>query len=166
MRRAVLIVVVGVLVVMQISLVPALRPFGVVPNVMLPVVIMIGLRSTVSQALAVALVGGLAMDLSGGTDFGIHTGILVLAALVTGSVRQAGLALGGPLVPVVLVAIFTVLSGIVSLSGVASSTGFSQMATGLGFVARELVISLVITLGVTPIVHGLVPDESTLPSIG
>lgn len=166
MRRALFIVVVGVLVIMQVSLVPAMRPLGVVPNVMLPLVIMIGLRATVSQALAVALVGGLAMDLSSGTDFGIHTGILVLAALVTGSVRRAGLSLGGPLLPVLLVAGLTVLAGIVSLGGLISAGGLSELTTGLGYVVRELVINLMVTLGVTPIVHGLVPDESSLPSIG
>ena len=83
MRRLLLLLVLAVAIATQISLLPTLRPFGVVPDIVLVLVLLLGLRSTVSQALILALVGGIVMDLSSGTDFGMHTGILVLAALST-----------------------------------------------------------------------------------
>jgi rod shape-determining protein MreD len=152
-------------IVAQVSLLPALRPFGVVPDLVLVAVVLLGLRSTVSQALTLALVGGVVMDLSAGSDFGLHTGILVLAALSTGLVRRSGLTLIGPLVAIGLVVVITLVAAAVSLAAIIGSLSIGTTGPILAILLGELVLNLLLTLGVRPIIDRLVPDESVLPTI-
>lgn len=165
MRRVLLLLVVTAAIATQVSLIPALRPFGVVPDIVLVLVLLLGLRSTVSQALILALVGGIVMDLSSGTDFGMHTGILVLAALSTGLVRRSGLALVGPLIAVGLVLVLTLISDALSLAAIMGSLSIGTSGSVLAIVLGELVLNLALVLGIRPIINRLVPDESALPTI-
>ena len=61
MRRWRLALVAAVLVVMQVGYLAAWRPLGVVPALVLVLVVLVGLGGTASEALAVALIGGLAL---------------------------------------------------------------------------------------------------------
>ncbi len=161
-----LFVVLGLSIAAQVSLLPALRPFDVVPNLLLVLVVLIGLRSTVSQALLLAVLGGIVMDLASGSDFGRDMGILVLGALSTGLVRRSGLTLTGPLVAVGLVAVMTLAATALSLAGIFDSLSGSLSGRILSTLVGELVLNLVLTLGFRPIINRLVPDESALPTIG
>jgi len=160
-----LVLLLALAIAAQVSLLPALRPLGVVPGMLLVLVILLGLRSTVSQALMLALFGGVIMDLSSGSDFGIHTGILVLAALSTGMVRRSGIALIGPLVAIGLVLVLTLVSNGLSLANILGSLSLGSAGTVLATLLGELVINLTLTLGIRPIINRLVPDESALPTI-
>lgn len=166
MRRILLLVVLGLAIVTQVSLLPALRPFDAVPNLMLVLVILIGLRGTVSEALLLAVIGGVVMDLASGSDFGRDMGVLVLGALSTGLVRRSGLSLTGPLVAVGLVAVMTLAAAAVSLAGILDALSASLGGRILAILAGELVLNLLLTLGLRPIINRLVPDESALPTIG
>lgn len=166
MKRLLLLVVLVMAVAMQVSLLPAMRPFGVVPNLLLGLVLLLGLRSTVSWALILAVAGGVVMDLSSGADFGLHTGILVLAALITGLVRRSGLTLVGPLILIGLVTMMTVLSGAINLTAVLGSLTPGAIGPVIGILTGELVLNLILTLGARPIINWLVADESALPAIG
>ncbi len=108
MRNVLLAVVVVVAIFLQISFLPALRPFGVVPDIMLPIVVFVGLYGQASTALVVALAGGISMDLASSGDFGLWTGTFVVAAIVCGYVHRAGVELIAP-VAVVMVTVATVV---------------------------------------------------------
>ena len=153
-------------VLSQVSLIPGLRLFGVVPDVVMVCVVLLGLRATVSRALVLALVGGIVMDISSGTDFGLHTGLLVVAALATGLVRRSGLTMSGVAVPLGLVTALTVMGALLSLAGVIRVLSARDVAAAFSIVLVELVVNLIIALGLRPVIARLVPDESALPAIG
>jgi rod shape-determining protein MreD len=68
----------------------AWRPLGVVPNLLLLVVIYAGLARNASETVAVAVTGGLALDLISGTDFGFRMGFYSMLALVVIVSRRSG----------------------------------------------------------------------------
>jgi hypothetical protein len=167
MRRVWFVVVVLLMVLVQVGLLPALRPFGVVPNVMLALVALIGLEGTASGALVVAVAGGLAMDVVSGVDFGLQTGMLVLTALVAGLVHRAGWELSGPTVPLALVAAGTVLATVATLLGVAGAVVAWPVGLILGRLGLELVINLSLTLALQPVIRRVIPNRPvSLPPIG
>jgi len=150
---------------MQVSLLPALRPLGVVPNLALVIVTLIGLEGTASMALTTAVAGGVVLDLASGANFGLWTAMLVLAALVGGLVHRAGIELGGPTVALVIVAIGTAIETAVIVLGVAGSANLSAGVIA-GRLIAELVLNLVLTVMLTPLVRRLVPDQTASGEIG
>jgi hypothetical protein len=149
-----LILLVALCVVLQVSFLPALRPFGVVPNIMLPLVALMGLEGTVSMAAVAALVGGLAVDLASGANFGLWTGVLMLAALVAGQINRAGVELVGPAAAAIVAGGTLVMSLVLIL-------GFAGLAVrlNLGVLAvrflTELVLNLIIIVVLRPVVRSL-----------
>lgn len=84
-----LIIVIAVWV--QFSWFGPLRPFDVVPSLMLIVVLVTALWSSATTALSTAVVGGLLLDISSGADFGLRTGFFTVVALAVIAARQFGL---------------------------------------------------------------------------
>jgi rod shape-determining protein MreD len=158
-KRVVFVGLMMIAIVLQLSFLPALRPFGVVPDLLLAIVVLAGLEGTASLALITAVAGGLAMDLASGANFGMWTGILLLAALATGLVHRAGLELGSGVVAVVLVAAGTLLSALVILLGLVSVTSHWPVAALVGNITAELVLNLILTIGLQPLVRWAVPGE-------
>ncbi len=159
MRAARLILVAAVTLVVQVGFLAALRPFGVVPDAALALVALIGLTGTASTALLVGLVGGLAMDLTSGADFGLRIGLFTLVALVTGLVHRAGLTLSGPLVALVLVAVATVVGDVAILAGLATHSVSWPLGVILGRLGWEIMLNLGLTLGLRPLVRWAVAPE-------
>src|SRR5471030_2509367 len=120
MKRLGLAVLAIISILLQVSLLPALRPFGVVPDLILVVVVLMGLEGTASAALVLAVVAGLILDMASGANFGLWTGLLVLAALAAGLLHRAGVELSGPLVAVVMIVAGTILETVVILMGLIS----------------------------------------------
>jgi hypothetical protein len=154
-RRAALVGLVVLCLFAQLSLLPALRPFGVVPNVALVLVALLGLEATASTALVVAVVGGLALDLASGANFGLWTGVLVLAALAGGLAARAGVEVAGGLVAALMVAAGTVVMGVVILAGVAGSVTHWPWAALVVGLALQVVLNLVLTVAGRPVVQRL-----------
>ncbi len=165
MRGATLTIIVGALLLVQVSFLAALRPLGVVPDLALVAVILVGLSQTVSRALIVGLVGGLLLDVVSGADFGLRTGLFLLAALATGLVRRAGLTLGGPLAAVALVTLATLVQTLVILVNLWSSTTQWPVALILRTLGAQLLLNVVLTLLLRPIFLRLAPREAALPSV-
>jgi cell shape-determining protein MreD len=80
-----------VIALLQISFMGALRFGGVVPNILLVLIVAIVVWGAASEALAVAVVGGLLMDLSGGGIFGLAVSSLIVISLAMSALRQAGI---------------------------------------------------------------------------
>jgi hypothetical protein len=157
MRRGLFVVALAVAVLAQMSLLPALRPFGVVPNLALVMVVLVGLEGTASLALAVAVAGGFALDLASGANLGLWTGVLVLAALVGGLVHRAGIEVEGPLVPGIMVAAGTILMTVVVLGGLVSTVTHWSVGLLVRRCLIELVLNLILMMMVRPLVRWAVP---------
>ncbi|HSX01473.1 MAG TPA: hypothetical protein VLF67_04510 [Candidatus Saccharimonas sp.] len=155
-RLAILVVAVALL---QVGLVPALRPLGVVPNLVLGLVVLVGIAGTATSALVVAVTTGLLLDLSSGVDFGLRSALLVLAALVAGLVHRLGLELDGPVVALVLVAAGTIVADVAVLAGLVGMTGPWRLGLIAGTIGLELVLNLGCTLLMRPMVRWAVRGE-------
>lgn len=153
MRRWGLVVLVVAGVVLQLSLLPALRPLGAVPSLMLVLVALVGLEGTASQALWVAVAGGLAMDFGSSADFGLWTGLLVVTALVTGLLHRAGVELESVMWSLVLVAGGTILVSVVILVGIADSAGRWQWGVVIWRLVAQLVLNMLLTVMLRPLVR-------------
>ena len=147
-------------VVAQMSLLPALRPFGVVPNVVLVLVVLVGLEGPASLTLVIAVLGGLALDLASGANFGLWMGVLVLAALAAGLLRRAGVELAGGTVAGVMVVAGTVLMAVVVLVGLAPTAISWPAGLLVGRLFTELVLNLLLIVILRPLVRRVVPSAS------
>ncbi len=156
-RRTALVAVVGLCLFMQLSFLPALRPFGVVPNIVLVLVVLLGLEATASTALVVAVVSGLVLDVGSGANFGLWTAVLVLAALTGGLAARAGVELVGGLVAAAMVMIGTILMAVVILVGVAGAVTHWPWAALMIGLAAQIVLNLILTAAGRPVVRWLVP---------
>ena len=156
MRRLGLIALTIVSIVLQVGLLPALRPLGVGPNLLLVVVVLVGLEGTASSALTIAVISGLAVDLASGANFGLWTGTLVLAALAAGLIHRAGIELGGPLVAIVMVAVGTVVMALIVLAGLVNVVSYWPVGSIGGRLAIELVLNLLGTAALRPVVQKIV----------
>jgi rod shape-determining protein MreD len=159
MRRLAILILAGLAVILQLSLLPAVRVFGVVPNLALVVVVLIALNVATSEALLMAAVSGLVIDLANGTNFGLWMGVLMLATLVVSFVGRAGIELDGVLVALVLVGVSTVVMTLAVWSPLI--TGVSGLVVPVvwgGRLATELVINLVLTMMLRPLVRLALPS--------
>ena len=165
MRRIMFAIVMGVVIGLQLGFVPAMRPLGVVPDLALVMVVLVGLMGTASRALVVAVVAGLLLDLSSGSDFGLRTAVLVLAALVTGIIHRAGLETFGILVPATVVAVVTLLTTTLIAVDMAGATAGWSWWTLLRRLGIEIMLNLALVVLMRPVVGWLSPPESDLPQI-
>jgi rod shape-determining protein MreD len=156
----ILVVLSAMVLLVQVSLLPALRPLGVVPDLALVFVVLVGLESTASAAVVLAVVMGLALDLSSGANLGMWTGILVLVALVTGLLHRGGVETGGPLVPVVIITIATLLVPLIVLTALVPVVPHWPVGLLAGRVACEIMLNLILMILVRPVVRRVVPGAA------
>jgi rod shape-determining protein MreD len=157
MKRLGLVAVAILSVLLQVSFLPALRLFGVVPNLVLVIVVLVGLEGTSSSALVIAVIAGVICDMSSGTNFGLWTGLLVLAALVTGLIHRAGFELSGPIVAMSMVCAGTLLETGVILLGLVNSVSSWPIGFLLGHFCVEIMLNLVLTIALRPLIRSVVP---------
>ena len=84
-------VVVVLSVCLQLSWFGHIRPFGVMPNLVLITVVVFSLWANASSGLAAALVSGLLLDMSSGSDFGLRIAFFMVVVLAIVAGRQLGL---------------------------------------------------------------------------
>jgi hypothetical protein len=169
MRQIGLIVLGLVCIFLQVSLLPALRPFGVVPNLVLGLVILLGLESTASLALIMAVAAGVVLDLAAGANFGLWTGTLVVAALVTGLIHRAGIELQGATVAMIMVAAGTLVMAVAMWLGVAGSVSGWPLGWRIGKLGVELGLNLARVAALRPVVRAVVgqaPGGEELRRVG
>lgn len=110
-------------VLMQIAWFSHVRPFGVMPNLVLVVVVVTALWSRATAALASAIVAGLLLDLASGADFGLRTAFFTVVTLAVIALRQLGVYAESFLMAVATVAICTVIANLLIVFGVVGTTG-------------------------------------------
>jgi cell shape-determining protein MreD len=160
MKGMLLAVVAGLIFLLQLSFIPALRPFGVVPDLGLALVAVVGLYGTASSALTLALVGGLALDLASGSDFGLYIGLYMIVGLSAGFIHRAGLNGYGPFMGIGLVLGATLLQDIVILGGLARIARSWPLGQITAQLLVEMLINALLVALVQPILRLLLPDEA------
>jgi rod shape-determining protein MreD len=162
-RAILLALCVIVAIFLQISFLPALRPFGVVPDILLPVVVFVGLYGQASTALIVAVAGGLSLDIASSADFGLWTGLFVLAALACGYVHRAGVEFVTA-VAVLIVIMGTFVVSAVSLAGVFGAAGpWSAVTYSL---VLQLILNTICTILIGPVIKGIIGTSSPEMFVG
>ncbi len=167
MKRVVIFFLISLAVILQLSLLPALRPFGVVPNLVLVMMVLIALNTATSEALVAAVVAGVVIDLVGSVGFGLWTGVLMLVTLVAGLMHRAGVELHGVLVAVVMVAVGTLVTTFAVWSTlVTGGLGWPVSASFGGRLAIELVINLGLTVMMRPLAQWALAASGTTEESG
>ncbi len=165
MKRLGLLAVGAVLVVAQLSLLPALRPLGVVPDVALVLVILVALEGTASLALGVGVAAGAVLDIGSGANVGMWIGFLVVAAVSGGLVHRSGIETDRWWVPAVMIVVGTVVLTMVVLI----SMGNVVAHWPVGYLGRRLVAEVVLNIALMmvlrPVVRRLVPGQSDLTEV-
>ena len=153
MRRLGLIILIGLAVVLQVSFLPALRPLGVVPNSVLVMVVLCALYIATSEALVAAAICGLLLDLASGANFGLWTGVLLLATLGIGMLHRSGIELDRVVVAPALVGVGTLVTASVIWLGMAASIARFPLTDLIGRLVIELMINLALTMLLRPVVR-------------
>lgn len=128
----------------QVTIFGQWRPFGVMPNLMLILVVCLALWGSASTALAGTILGGLILDIASGADFGFRTAFYAVVALAVIAARQLGLHSDSILSAVVLVMFGTILFDAAVLSTIPRmDTNWSYVITITGW---QIVVNSVIML--------------------
>jgi rod shape-determining protein MreD len=141
------------------------RPFGVVPNLLLIVVIYVGLIKTATETLAAALVGGMLLDLTSGADFGLRMAFYAMTALLILVAKQSGLDFDNLGLIILGVGAGTALFNLAVLSSSINSAGISWSWV-VRLVSIEIVINIFLTLVLRPILTRWLPRPSSIPVAG
>jgi len=138
---------------LQLGFWPFVRPFGVVPQMLLVVMVLTGLNLRIMTSLVLALASGLMVDVSSSTSFGLWTGMLVLTVLVGALVRQAGIETDQLLVPVAIIAAGTLMLDVAVWLGMATLVSRWPVGELAGTFLLELMLNLIIMTLVRPFVR-------------
>ena len=132
-----------VVVLLQSYFFGAMRPLGVLPNLLLVMLTYLAMLRPASQSLAVAILGGLLLDLISGTDFGLRMAFYSLFTLGVVMARQLGASLESFWSVVGLIAAGTVIYNLAVLGSlIIVRTEFSPLIAAR-LVAIELAFNLV-----------------------
>jgi rod shape-determining protein MreD len=133
-------------VLLEVSFFGHVRPFGVMPNLMIIVITISAMWSQATPTLVAALLGGLLLDGASGTDFGLRTAFFAALALAVIAARQLGLHTDSIITTLAIVAVATVLFNLVvltSVMGVSINSGFIISQIG-----REVVLNSIFTVAI------------------
>lgn len=132
---------------LQAAWLPFIRPFDVVPNLVLAVIVLGTLRLSVSAGLGIAIVGGLLLDLAGGGWFGWSMLVLTAVVLVIGFVNiQVGWEVDGWWVPVLVTVVATAVIACGIWLSVLAHGGQIEWSVVLKSLLLELVTNIVVVL--------------------
>jgi hypothetical protein len=155
-----------VVVVAQLTLLPALRPLGVVPAAVLGLVAVVGMEGTASEALVLAVTAGVVVDLGSGANFGLWTAVLVLTALAAGLLHRAGVELAGAITETVMVLVGTLIVNLVILVSLANSAGRWDWSVVMVHLVLQLVFNVAVMLALRPAVRWLMRQPGTGVVVG
>ena len=146
MKAVVRIMVVLAAVWLQASFFGAFNIGGILPNLLLVVIIYAGLICAVSDAVIMALLGGLLLDLASGPDFGLRMGFYVLLALLIAVLKQAGTDFENTGMVMAATLAATVLFDLTVLAGLLVKSGSIPWVTTGRIVTSEILINCLLAL--------------------
>lgn len=134
-------------VIIQLSWFSHVRPFGVMPNLVLTVVIVTALWSRATTALASAVVCGILLDLASGSDFGLRTAFFTVVVLAIIATRQLGLHAESFSIALAITAAATILANLmIVLSVIGSTAGVDWSVVALRVALEVLYNSILIAI--------------------
>jgi rod shape-determining protein MreD len=136
---------------LQLYFLGAIRPLGVLPNLLLVVLVYAGLAREATETVAVALGGGLLLDLASGADFGLRMAFYTVVALVVMVARQMGADFENLGLVLVATAIGAVLYNLVVLASLLAQHGSVGWRLALSRTGWELVCDLVLAVVLRPL---------------
>lgn len=148
MRLAMRIVIILLAVWLQVAFFGQLRPFGIIPNLVVIVIVLSALLSEATPTVASAVGAGLLLDLASGTDFGLRTAYFVALALAVITARQFGVH--GDSVPTLwgLMAAGVVGLDVLLLLSIGVDSWAGHLSEIAGLMGAEVFVTLVLgTLG-------------------
>lgn len=141
MRLVAYILGVMLLVILETSFFGQFRIFGVIPNLLLIAIILNGLHGTASSTVAMALGGGLLLDLASGQDFGLRLAFFTLVAMAVIVIRQLGFQLDGLWMVGLLAAAGTVAFNMAIMAGIGWLDVRQHFDATFRLVGMELIIN-------------------------
>ncbi len=150
---------------LQVNFLGALRPFGVVPNVMLITVALVALTATASEAIMAAIVGGCILDSLSGADFGLRTAFYSLVALGVISGVRGGVDFEKLPQMLGLVTLATVSYNLAVLANLVFLRLPIPLGHVLAIVGAELAINMLILLPARPVISRVLAKSSAVPVI-
>jgi len=143
------LIIAALVVWLQLSTLPALRPFGVVPNLALVAVILLAARLPLTSSLGLAVGVGWLLDLGSGSDYGLRTTFYLLAALAVAMLRQFGSDLENLSLVASIVVTATVLLNLAILANLA----LLHVNLPLGYIAEKMAAEIACNLVLLVIVR-------------
>jgi len=122
-RTYVLVAVAIFAVLLQVSFLPAVHPFGVVPNLVMVIIAAVALSGPLVSTMVIALGSGFLLDLISGSDFGLRMGILAVTVLLCALLRRSGLQLGFRAQLIIVILAITTISALVAIMEIIFSGG-------------------------------------------
>lgn len=151
MRLPAAIATVLVAVWLEVGLLAPLRPFGVVPNLVLVVILLLAIRLPASNAVALAVTSGLFLDLFSGSDFGLRTAFYVLLVLVVNLLSRQGTDFNN----VSVVAGVVVAGTVVLNAAVVTDLALGGASLRLDYIVGQIGVELICNLGLLVIIRTL-----------
>ena len=134
----------------EVSFFGALRPFGVIPNIFLVILLeAAAILPRSSDALAMAVGGGFLLDLFSGVDFGLRTGFYIFLTLLVTLMRRTGADFSRLSMRLTAVMSGTILYNLAVLSTLA----LSRTAIPVRLVSEKIIIEIIENILLAIIVH-------------
>lgn len=140
------------------------RPFAVVPNLLLVVVMLAGLSLRASDAILLAVAGGLLIDLASGADFGLRMAFFSLQALLVILLGRLGADFDNLGILMLMVLVATPIYALAVIANVVLGGGAINWLVVLGRVALEAVANLVLLLMLRPLFNRWF-NRSNIPQV-
>lgn len=159
MRTYIYIGIVIIALILQVSFLPALRPFGVVPDLMLVVIAAAALTGPLVLAMVSALGAGFVLDLASGSDFGLKTGLLAITVLLCAFVSRGALQIGLQAQFLAVIVAITLVTALISISQIIFLGGRVESGAALSNLLVLLTLNILVGLSIGPICAKLTRSE-------
>ena len=149
------LLILGVTVIVQGTLLARFRLFGASPNLLLVVVVCWSLLHTVSEGLLWAFVGGLGVDLIAGLPLGT-TPLALMPTCFLAGLGRSSIFTNSVLLPALLVALATLIFGWINLILLnARGVPVDWAGSALRVMLPELALNVLLALVIYPVLRWL-----------
>ena len=133
-RGLFIVLILALALIVQMALFGHVRPFGVIPNLVLVAMVAWAIWSEATVALGIAVIAGIMVDISSGADFGLRTAFFLVVTLAIISARQLGVHTDSLATGVIGVIIATLLLDLAIL------TSLTAPIVQAGFVVEKIAV--------------------------
>lgn len=155
MRPVRLIMIIAVTAAVQVGVLPAWRPFGIVPDLLAAVIVSLSVYATASQTLLSAMSVGLLLDLSSATDFGLRLGFYTVAALGTSLLSRFGLVFDSLAWRIGLATVIVAAANLTIILTLIVGGATVPIGVALAKIGVSVAVEILVVLAISPVVRWL-----------